>query len=70
MQTETWCSRYWLPAQPQGVLPTLHYLKSLQKCWGLGRLRESIIIREALPSRLTNPSEYISSPDFTDAGPL
>lgn len=70
MQAEAWCSGYWFPSQPQGVLPALHNLKSLQKCWGRRRLRESITIREALPSRLTNPSEYISFPNFTHTGSL
>lgn len=37
MQTEAQCSRYRLPAQPQRMRSTLHYLKALQRCWSLRR---------------------------------
>lgn len=65
MQTEALCSGDSVPVQPQEVLPTLHYLKGLQWCWDLRRLRESITIREALPLGWTDRTEYVSSPDFT-----
>lgn len=51
-----------LPAQPQRALPLLHYAKGLQGRLRRRRLRESMGIRKAPPSRVPAPIPNQSAP--------